>query len=148
MEDIKAVSEEILKLLPHRPPILLVDRIINCEPARIIETEFAVRADLPVFAGHFPETPILPGVYMIECMAQTADLLLLQMEKNRGKLPILFQVGAMRFMRPAVPGDLLQIRAELLADAGNDMYEFRVSASVNGKRAASGKITLAMREPA
>lgn len=135
----------ISQILPHRPPILLADRITGYQPGEWIEAEFSVQPDLPVFAGHFPDRPMLPGVYMIESMAQTADLLLLQTEGNSGLLPVLFQVNAMRFYRPVFPGDLLSLCAKLLSDAGNGLYECEVSASVNGKRAAAGRITLALR---
>ena len=138
-------KEEIQSILPHRKPLLLVDRVITLEEGKKITAEVTVQKDWPVFEGHFPEYPVLPGIYLTESMAQTADILLLKMDGNQGKLPLLFQIREMRFFHPVYPGAQLEMMAEVIADAGNGMYDCRVSARTENGRAAAGIITLAMK---
>lgn len=83
-------KEEIKKILPHREPLLLVDRVTELQLPDRIEAEVDIQKDWQIFQGHFPEQPILPGIYIMESMAQTADILLLLSEQNRGKLPLFF----------------------------------------------------------
>lgn len=139
-------KEEIRRILPHREPLLLVDRVTALEEGKRITAEVTVQKDWPVFEGHFPEHPVLPGIYLVESMAQTADILLLEMDGNQGKLPLFFQISMMRFYHPVYPGDQLQMTAELTADAGSGMYDCRVTARTQKGRAAAGIITLAMRD--
>ena len=87
----------------------------------------------------------MPGIYIMESMAQTADILLLLSEQNRGKLPLFFQVSQMRFYHPVYPGARLYLSAQLISDAGNGMYDCRVTAKTDAGRAAVGVITLAMK---
>ena len=138
-------KDEIEKILPHREPLLLVDRVTKLYPPDRIEAEVDIQTDWQIFQGHFPEKPVLPGIYIMESMAQTADILLLLMEQNRGKLPLFFQVSQMRFYHPVYPGERLYLSAQLVCDAGNGMYDCGVTAKTDAGRAAVGMITLAMK---
>lgn len=130
-------KEEIKKILPHREPLLLVDRVTELQLPDRIEAEVDIQKDWQIFQGHFPEQPVLPGVYIMESMAQTADILLLLSEQNRGKLPLFFQVSQMRFYHPVYPGERLYLSAQLVSDAGNGMYDCRVTAKTDAVRQRS-----------
>ena len=106
---------DVKSLLPHRFPILLVDRITSLIPGKSICTSFFADPKLPVFAGHFPGNPVFPGVYSIEAMTQTGSCLLLTDEKNTGKTPLFLGVNAARFLKPILPGDTLEMTAEIKA---------------------------------
>lgn len=138
-------KEEIKKILPHREPLLLVDRVTELELPDWIEAEVDIQEDWQIFQGHFPGQPVLPAIYIMESMAQTADILLLLLEQNRGKLPLFFQVSQMRFYHPVYPGERLYLSAQLIFDAGNGMYDCRVTANTDVGRVAAGVITLAMK---
>ena len=103
---------EIKKIIPHRYPFLLVDRIIECDfESRIVGIK-NVTADEPFFQGHFPEFPVMPGVLIIEALAQTACILGLKILKLEGKASVFFTgIDAAKFRKPVVPGD--QMRMEL-----------------------------------
>src|ERR1051326_2714272 len=105
---------EIRSILPHRFPFLLVDRIIEMEPERIVGIK-SVTANEPFFTGHFPDFPVMPGVLIVEAMAQTAGVLVLKsIEDRANKLVLLVAVENARFRRPVVPGDLLRMEMKLL----------------------------------
>src|SRR5215469_17974835 len=96
---------EIRRILPHRYPMLLVDRILELEAERIVGVK-NVTANEPFFSGHFPDFPVMPGVLIIEAMAQTAGVLVLKTIPDRdSKLVLLVAVENARFRRPVVPGD-------------------------------------------
>ena len=102
---------EIRRILPHRYPMLLVDRIIELEPERIVGIK-NVTANEPFFSGHFPDFPVMPGVLIVEAMAQTAGVLVLKsIEDRHSKLVLLVSIEYAKFRRPVVPGD--QLRMEL-----------------------------------
>jgi 3-hydroxyacyl-[acyl-carrier-protein] dehydratase len=105
---------EIRKILPHRFPFLLVDRIIEMEAERIVGIK-NVTLNEPFFTGHFPEFPVMPGVLIIEAMAQTAGVLVLKsMPDRENKLVLLVAVENARFRRPVVPGDVLRMEMKVL----------------------------------
>jgi beta-hydroxyacyl-ACP dehydratase FabZ len=108
--DIQAIRE----ILPHRFPMLLVDRILELEPDRIVGIK-NVTVNEPFFAGHFPEFPVMPGVLIIEAMAQVAGVLVLREIADRGsKLVLLVSVDQAKFRKPVLPGDQLRIEMRLL----------------------------------
>ena len=103
---------EIRRILPHRYPMLLVDRIVELEPDRIVGIK-NVTANEPFFSGHFPDFPVMPGVLIVEAMAQTAGVLVLKsIEDRASKLVLLVSIEYAKFRRPVVPGD--QLRMELI----------------------------------
>ena len=107
--DIQAIRE----ILPHRYPMLLVDRIVEMEPDRIVGIK-NVTVNEPFFAGHFPEFPVMPGVLIIEAMAQVAGVLVLKEIGNRkDKLVLLASVDQAKFRRPVLPGDQLRIEMKV-----------------------------------
>lgn len=105
---------EIRRILPHRYPMLLVDRIIELEPERIVGIK-NVTGNEPFFAGHFADFPVMPGVLIVEAMAQTAGVLVLKSIPDReNKLVLLVSIEVAKFRKPVVPGDQLRIEMTLL----------------------------------
>ena len=103
---------EIRRFLPHRYPMLLVDRIVELEAERIVGIK-NVSANEPFFSGHFPDFPVMPGVLIVEAMAQTAGVLVLKsIEDRASKLVLLVSIEYAKFRKPVVPGD--QLRMELI----------------------------------
>jgi len=106
--------EEIRDILPHRYPFLLVDRIVEMEPERIVGIK-NVSVNEPFFVGHFPEYPVMPGVLIVEAMAQVAGVLVLsQIADRKNKLVLLAGVDSARFRNPVRPGDQLRIEMKLI----------------------------------
>ena len=138
-------KSDIRHILPQAEPFLLIDRAEITE-ASAIRAEVFLDPAWEIFQAHFPGYALLPGVYLAESMAQTADLLLLTRPGNQEKLPLFLGISRMRFLRPAYPGDTLILSAAIKQEAGSGMYDCRVSASIHGKTAAAGEISLALKE--
>jgi 3-hydroxyacyl-[acyl-carrier-protein] dehydratase len=143
--------DDLLAILPHRPPFVFVDRVTALEPGRRIVAERRLRPDEPQFAGHFPGRPIMPGVLVTESLAQASGLLLGLSEMlaatSAPARPKIFFLAAnsMKYKRPAAPGDTLELRAQ--AD-GNfaGLFRFSVEASAGRDVIATGSLTLALME--
>ena len=134
-------NAEIQKLIPHRYPFLLVDRIMEFTPgARAVGIK-NVTANEPFFQGHFPGNPVMPGVLIVEAMAQVAGVAGLSSEQNKGKLGLLAGIDGMRFRRQVVPGDTLVMTAEFISTKMG-VSKMKVNAKVDGKIAAEGEITV------
>jgi len=105
---------EIRRILPHRNPMLLVDRIVEFEAERIVGIK-NVTANEPFFSGHFPDFPVMPGVLIVEAMAQTAGVLVLKSVEDRAsKLVLLVSIEYAKFRKPVVPGDQLRMELTML----------------------------------
>ena len=105
--------EEILNLLPHRYPFLLVDKILEQEENKIIGVK-NVTINEPFFQGHFPGHPVMPGVLIIEAMAQVGGVLMFSKDENKGKIPLFAGIDKARFKKPVRPGDQLKIKVEII----------------------------------
>ena len=132
----------IKRLLPHRYPFLMIDRVVEVEAERNATGIKNVTANEPYFAGHFPERPIMPGVLIIEAMAQTAAVLVMATigEVATGKLVYFMTIDQARFRRPVVPGDQLRIRVEK-QHRKLGVWKFAGRASVDGRLAAEAVIS-------
>ena len=106
--------EEVMKLLPHRYPILLVDRIIECDDEKRIVAIKNVTANEPFFQGHFPGMPIMPGVLQLEAMAQAGGILLIRMSGTGGKIPYFMSIDKAKFRKVVRPGDQMRIEVEIV----------------------------------
>ncbi len=111
--------EQIMEILPHRYPFLMVDKILEIDPGKSALGLKNVSINEPYFMGHFPGHPVMPGVLMIEAMAQVGACALLAVDKYRNHLAYLAGVDHIRFRRMASPGDTLLIKSELLNIKGN-----------------------------
>ncbi len=106
-------AADIMRILPHRYPFLLVDRVIELEPGKRAVGIKMVTANEPQFTGHFPERPIMPGVLMVEALAQTAGVAILTLDEYRGKMGLFAGIDECRFRRMVVPGDQLTLNVEI-----------------------------------
>ncbi len=140
--DIEAIKE----ILPHRFPFLLVDRILELEPGKRAVGIKNVTANEPFFQGHFPQRAVMPGVLIIEAMAQVGGVMILSVAEHRGKLAYLGTVDGVKFRRPIVPGDTLVMETELLRIRSN-MGKVRCTARVDGQEVAGAEIMFALVEP-
>ncbi len=139
--------QEIMDTLPHRFPFLLVDRITEIEPGKRAVGIKNVTINEPFFAGHWPGQPVMPGVLILEAMAQVGGIFLLKSVEDTGKLAFYGGIDRARFKRPVVPGDQLRIEAELTKRRGN-IGKVNAVATVDGEVVCSGELTFAMQEQA
>jgi beta-hydroxyacyl-ACP dehydratase FabZ len=105
---------KILSLLPHRYPFLMVDRVIEYEPGKAIVGIKNVTINEPYFQGHFPTMPVMPGVLLLEAMAQVGAIMLMDIPENAGKIPYFMSMDKVKFRRPVYPGDQLRIEIEVI----------------------------------
>ena len=134
-------ATDIMRILPHRYPFLLVDRIIELEPGRRAVGVKQVSANEPQFTGHFPGRPIMPGVLMVEALAQTAGVAVLTLDEYRGKLGLFAGIDDCRFRRLVVPGDTLLLKVEVEKLRG--MFgRARAVASVDGEVAVETTLSI------
>ena len=142
-ENVVFTNVEIQKILPHRYPFLLVDKITEFEEGKYIKGVKNVTANEPQFTGHFPGNPIMPGVLITEALAQVGAVMLLSMPENKGKLGVFTGINGFKFRRQVVPGDTLVLEAELLTYR-HGMGKAQVKATVDGQMAAGGEISFAV----
>ena len=138
-------SNQIQKILPHRPPMQLVDRIVDFEPGVWAEGIKCVTVNEPCFVGHFPECHVMPGVLIIEALAQTGAVAILSKEENKGKIAFFGGIKNARFRKQVKPGDVLHLRCEITAQKGPVGFG-KATATVDGKVAASAEISFAIGE--
>jgi UDP-N-acetylglucosamine acyltransferase len=136
---------DILRTLPHRYPFLLVDKIIELEEAHRAVGIKNVTVNEPYFQGHFPGLPIMPGVLILEAMAQVGAVIALKMPENEGKLVYFAGIDAVRFRKPVVPGDQLRIEVEAMKMKGT-IGKLKCVAKVDGEVAAEGEILFSLNE--
>jgi len=130
---------DIRRILPHRYPFLLVDRIVELEAERVVGIK-NVTANEPFFAGHFPDFPVMPGVLIVEAMAQAAGVLVLRTIEDRdNKLVFLVSVDAARFRKPVVPGDTLRLEMTVIKRKGS-VAKMAGRATVDGVLVAEAEV--------
>ena len=135
--------DEIASILPHREPFLLLDSVSELVPGERVAAEYRVPEDGWWFAGHFPDRPVMPGVLIVEAMAQTGAVAVLVEEQNRGKIAFFAGIDDCRFKRIVEPGDTLTLRCEIDHVRG-PIGRGKATAHVGDELAARGTLTFAV----
>src|SRR5699024_3714992 len=136
-------SDEIAKILPHRYPFALVDRIVDGEEGKWAKGIKCITVNEPFFQGHFPQYHVMPGVLIVEAMAQVGGVALLSMPANKGKLALFGGIKNARFRRQVTPGDVLEIKCTLTKQKG-PVGIGEAKATVDGQVAATAELTFAL----
>jgi len=135
--------QKILQFLPHRYPFLLVDRVLELEPGDRIVALKNVTINEPFFQGHFPGKPVMPGVLIIEAMAQAGAVLILSKPENRSRLVYFMGIERVRYRRPVVAGDQVMLEGEVLR-LRSKIGSLKGRALVDGHVACEGRMTFAL----
>lgn len=129
-------KEGVLKLLPHRDPFVWVSRVLSCEPGKSVVAELDVDPELPLFAGHFPGHPVLPGVILMEALAQAASICVLVQDGKEGSLGYLVGIDKAKFRRTVLPGETVTLKGTITKNSTR-MCVAEVEASVDGEVCAT-----------
>lgn len=135
----------IQNIIPHRYPMLLIDKVTEMEDGKWAKGIKNVTANEPFFQGHFPGNPIMPGVLITESLAQLGAVLLLSMPENKGKVGVFTGINNFKFRRQVLPGDTLELEIEML-QYRHGMGKASAKATVEGQVAAAGEISFAVVE--
>ncbi len=135
--------EQIKQIIPHRYPFLLVDKVLEVEEGERVVALKNVTVNEPFFQGHFPDYPVMPGVLIVEALAQTGAIAVLGREENKGKIGFLAGIDKCRFKRQVKPGDQLQLEVEITRLKG-PIGKGRGKATVNGEIACEADIMFAI----
>ena len=137
---------QVMEIIPHRDPMLLIDEVSELEPGKRIVATFWVDPARDLFRGHFPGDPVLPGVYTVEATAQATDLILMTKPCYAGKTPLFLGINNVKFRKKILPGDTLEIHAELLSERMEKaVATCRCQVFTAGELAAETEVTIAMR---
>ena len=139
MLDIK----EIMNIIPQRPPFLMIDRVEEYVPGESCTAYKTVCINEPHFEGHFPGNPIMPGVLIVEALAQTGAVAILSLEENKGKNALFGGIDKLRFKRQVIPGDVLKLEVKIIKRKG-PIGVGEAVATVDGVVAAKGELTFAI----
>jgi 3-hydroxyacyl-[acyl-carrier-protein] dehydratase len=134
---------QIKEVIPHRYPFLLIDQVIEMEEGKRVVAKKNVTINEPFFQGHFPNHPVMPGVLIVEALAQAGAVAMLQKEENQGKIGFLAGIDSCRFKRQVVPGDTLMLEVEITRLKG-PIGKGKAKASVDGKTACEAEIMFAI----
>jgi 3-hydroxyacyl-[acyl-carrier-protein] dehydratase len=135
--------EEILKIIPHRYPFMMVDRVEVVEEGKYCVGVKCVSANELYFHGHFPEKPIMPGVLILEGMAQTAAAMMMALPETKGRMAFFAGISRAKFRRQVVPGDVLKMHVEIIR-LKSHMGKLRAEAWVGDETAAEAELTFAI----
>ena len=135
--------KDIMNTIPHRSPFLLVDRIEEMEEGKRIVGKKCVTYNEPFFAGHFPNEPVMPGVLILEALAQTGAVAILGKEENHGKTAYFAAVNAAKFRKKVVPGDVLRLETEIIKEKG-PIGIGKATAMVAGEIVCTAELTFAI----
>lgn len=136
--------QKIKDIIPHRYPFLLVDKVTEIEEGKRVVGYKNVTINEPFFQGHFPDYPVMPGVLIVEALAQVGAIAVLDIEENKGKIGFLAGVDKCRFKRQVVPGDELKLEVEITRMKG-PIGKGKGIATVNGELACQAEITFAIK---
>lgn len=134
---------EVMKIIPQRPPFLMIDRVESFEPGKNCIAYKNVCINEPHFQGHFPGNPIMPGVLIIEALAQAGAVAILSKEENKGKNALFGGIDKFKFKKQVVPGDVLRLEVNIIKEKG-PIGVGEAIAYVNDKVAAKGELTFAV----
>ena len=135
--------KEIMEIIPHRQPFLLIDRIEELEPGRRAMGKKCVTYNEPLFNGHFPKEPVMPGVLILEALAQVGAVAILSELENKGKTAYFGGIDKAKFKKKVVPGDVLTLELEIVKQKG-PIGVGKATATVDGKVAATAEMTFAV----
>ena len=135
--------DEILKIIPHRYPFMMVDRVEVIEEGRSCVGVKCVSANELYFHGHFPEKPIMPGVLMLEGMAQTAAAMMMNLPETKGRIGVFAGITRAKFRRQVIPGDVLKMHVEIIRFK-NPICKVRAQAWVGDEPAVEAELTFAL----
>jgi 3-hydroxyacyl-[acyl-carrier-protein] dehydratase len=135
--------KEIQEIIPHRHPFLLVDKIEELEPGVKAVGYKAVTYDESFFKGHFPQEPVMPGVLMVEALAQVGAVAILSVPENKGKTAYFGSINSCKFKKKVVPGDLIRLECELIKVKG-PVGVGKATATVDGQIAVIAELTFAI----
>ena len=139
MLDIK----DIMEIIPHRNPFLLIDKIEDLVPGKSAVGYKNVTMNEPFFPGHFPIEPVMPGVLIVEALAQTGAVAILSMEDYKGKIAYFAGINNLKFKKKVIPGDVLKLEVEIIKQKG-PVGVGKAIATVDGKIAVTGELTFAI----
>ena len=136
-------AKEIMEIIPHRQPFMLIDTIEEMEPGERALAKKCVSYNEPFFQGHFPGEPVMPGVLIIEALAQTGAVAILSLPENKGKTAYFAAINSAKFKKKVIPGDILMLETEIIKVKG-PMGIGKATATVDGKVAVQAELTFAI----
>lgn len=136
-------TKEIMEIIPHREPMLLIDTVEELEPGVRAVAKKCVSFSEPYFAGHFPGEPVMPGVLIVEALAQTGAVAILSLEENKGKTAYFAGINGAKFKKKVLPGDVLTLETEIIKVKG-PIGVGRARAYADGRLVCQGELTFAI----
>ena len=136
-------AKEIMEIIPHRQPFMLIDTVEELTPGVRAVARKCVSYNEPLFQGHFPAEPVMPGVLIVEALAQTGAVAILSLEENKGKTAYFAAIQSAKFKKKVVPGDVLVLETEIIKTKGS-IGIGKATATVDGKVAVQAELTFAV----